>query len=910
MSIPPGSLVTEIDFLDPACFTNGGTSVTDLSGNSNDWTLNNTSYTYNSALGTLDFGTTCVMTCENQTPVGTGDVPFTISLWHYATGKRDGAIIYNGNYPASGINLQTIFSSGNTKYVVAYGPNLAVSIESANTFINSWNFITISYDGTTLKLYVNGSVVDSVATTLSQGVSGSYPNWSANNENTGVEGFGLLNIYDAALTAGDILTLYNNTKSRFAIVASYDLNNLTSYPGTGTTVYDLSGNGKNLTLSNTTYYDGASYNSLVFNAASPSIANYNGSLGVPTSPPVFTFFMWIKTTSFNASTDVFFCYGKDGNPSIGGIPLLISRLGGNNVAYTEFGSGKAAIAPGTPTVLNEWTNYCITSDGTTYKLYIDGSLVGSAALSGSEINTPEKLTIGNFDGGGFPCNLEFNLLNVYDSAVSAGDITTLYNNTVTRFTPPPPTLIGSYDFSDPLCYPGTGETAFDLTANNNDLVMNGSGAQPSYGGTGQSKYFSFLNDNINNLYCSQFSALGTTFGGSSFTLSAWHNYDNTQQDNAAILFGGNGQNNDGVTIQVTGNDGNKIYGGIFGTSAAVGIANTANTWHMSTLTGDGTTLKIYQDGALIGSTSQVGSWNGRGFVLGRYLNASYNPVGTGNQFRYAGLIGIAEVYSGALGSTDISDLYDLQQPRFIPAPPPPPVPATLKYDFSDPLCYPGSGSTVFDLTANNIDGAITAAGATYVGSGTSSYFQFNGTSNNLISASVPTTGFSGFTFNLWVMPENASVENVLMSFGNNGTGTIPFIDYSLFTPSKFLISNGFGVGTVESSIVSPINVWVMVTYSYTPTTCKIYIDGVLAGTVSGTVSVADPSPYRLGSYGPGTDAANFYGRIAIAEVYNTGLGSTDITNLYNNEESRFFPAPPPPPVGILGGRQFAQGFNG
>jgi hypothetical protein len=148
--------------------------------------------------------------------------------------------------------------------------------------------------------------------------------------------------------------------------------------------------------------------------------------------------MWIKTTSFTANDSVVFSYGRE-NPSIGGIPFIMNRYF-SNVAYTEFGSGQADIAPGTPTVLNEWTNYCITSDGTTYKFYIDGALVGSTALSGADIWTLPQLTIGDFDavGAGYPSNIEFNLLDVYDIALSAGEITTLYNETVTRFVIPPP----------------------------------------------------------------------------------------------------------------------------------------------------------------------------------------------------------------------------------------------------------------------------------------------------------------------------------------------------------------------------------------------------------------------------------------------------------------------------------------
>jgi hypothetical protein len=221
----------------------------------------------------------------------------------------------------------------------------------------------------------------------------------------------------------------------------------------------------------------------------------------------------------------------------------------------------------------------------------------------------------------------------------------------------------------------------------------------------------------------------------------------------------------------------------------------------------------------------------------------------------------------------------------------PPNPNYIDYDFSDPLCYPGSGPTVFDLSVNGYDASI-VAGATFVSDGQKSYFQFNGGSDAISTGTNSTAGLSDFTLNVWCYPENSSGENIVCSIGNDGSGTIPFIDYSLFTSGKFLISNGFGAGTVESSISTPINNWYMVTYTKIGSDLKIYIDGVLAGSTTGTIAISASTEFRLAAYATGV-APHFEGRIAIASIYGSGLTGSQVTDVYNSTVARFYPLQAP-----------------
>jgi hypothetical protein len=80
--------------------------------------------------------------------------------------------------------------------------------------------------------------------------------------------------------------------------------------------------------------------------------------------------------------------------------------------------------------------------------------------------------------------------------------------------------------------------------------------------------------------------------------------------------------------------------------------------------------------------------------------------------------------------------------------------AQAKYDISDPASYPGSGSTIFDISVNSFD--ISLNNATYnSGSGVVPSIEFDGNSNsfgyyNGAIANIVTSSTTAFSFNIWV----------------------------------------------------------------------------------------------------------------------------------------------------------------
>jgi hypothetical protein len=213
MAIPTGGLLTQLDFLNPACFTNGGTAVTDLSGNGNNWTLDSTSYTYDATFGTLTLPTTTNLIAN--TYIYTGNVPFTISYWmYYDITSTDEHQFYNGGYPGPGwLTFHTNAGAGSIRFAI----NGAGYDSSPGSVLNlQQNFIAATYDGTTFKGYVNNVLEVTVVTTINQ-QRGVYPSFAFNDPgvNLGLKKLALANFYDNALSPTNLTQLYNDGYDRF-----------------------------------------------------------------------------------------------------------------------------------------------------------------------------------------------------------------------------------------------------------------------------------------------------------------------------------------------------------------------------------------------------------------------------------------------------------------------------------------------------------------------------------------------------------------------------------------------------------------------------------------------------------------------------------------------------------------------
>ena len=142
-----------------------GTTVTDLSGNGNTGTLTNTTWT-----STAKFGNALVFNGSNS-KVSINDAAslhltagMTLEAWvnPYVLSAAWRDIIYKGNdnYFLEGTSDTGAAAGGGT-----FGSADVTTHASTSLPANSWSHLALTYDGATLRIYVNGAQVSNIAQT-------------------------------------------------------------------------------------------------------------------------------------------------------------------------------------------------------------------------------------------------------------------------------------------------------------------------------------------------------------------------------------------------------------------------------------------------------------------------------------------------------------------------------------------------------------------------------------------------------------------------------------------------------------------------------------------------------------------------------------------------------------------------
>jgi hypothetical protein len=220
------------------------------------------------------------------------------------------------------------------------------------------------------------------------------------------------------------------------LVLALDAANPLSYPGSGTTWRDLSGNGNNGTLENSPTFDSANGGSIVFDGVNDYIDL--GSDIVFKSTGGWTVESWVNfdiiPTTYNNVT-------SPGN-FIGSETIV------HNSWYWSVLNSKLALwnrSPGVwkygSTILqsNTWYNAVLvcSSSGTSYQMYLNGIAEGGDHVSYTWNATYAGLNI-RYIARGNSSNLrqidgKVPMTKVYNRALSADEILQNYNATKTRF---------------------------------------------------------------------------------------------------------------------------------------------------------------------------------------------------------------------------------------------------------------------------------------------------------------------------------------------------------------------------------------------------------------------------------------------------------------------------------------------
>ena len=379
--------------------------------------------------------------------------------------------ILRGNSISLGVFFKTINNGQSVQFIAGYGDtgvqgywlgvvggpirffvgNGSTSLQ-LNSGISPNNdqiyYVVGTYDGVNQKIYVDG-VLQNSATTVTGNIT--YTGMTDGFLIGQVQGFTggryltgniyAMQIYQKALSAAEVLQNYEAQKSRFAntivqqgLVLNLDAGNPYSYAGAGTTIYDVSGNSNNGTLTNSPTY---SNNSIVFsNSASQSISISDTAILQPAS---VTLSAWVYMTQYNPLNDfdgqfptiLWKC--NDGNSGGAASYGLSLATGG----YPRFTIAPTPLISTTTFPIATWVNLVgVYTVGGSQILYrngvVDIATTGPATISYSSqvVSVGTRVFNGTYQ---YPWNGSISNALIHNRALTATEVLQNYNATKGRF---------------------------------------------------------------------------------------------------------------------------------------------------------------------------------------------------------------------------------------------------------------------------------------------------------------------------------------------------------------------------------------------------------------------------------------------------------------------------------------------
>ena len=401
---PPSSLLLYLDAGNSLSYPGGGTTWYDISGYGNNATLtaatasnfNNYAIKFDrttntrATVSTLNLSSTNAITINmwvkfKTLPAGGGDT------FRFLAELSENYNTYSDSFfTAIATEVSTNRWFTQDKGDVGYNAkNLTTPLPETNTWYN----FTVVYNHTQAASNERTFYIDGVNQTNIASTEGGTTYNSDNTNNFGnrplyIGGrstttfssdmdLGVFQVYNKALNATEVSQSYESYKANYPnIVTSgsvflLDATNATSYPGSGTTVYDVSGNSNTGSLVSGSAYNASS--SFVLDGANDYIRFNSGSAINDLTKATWT--IWLKWTEAVGITDTSFLYKSDNNSTAGWfISIVSNRIGVQIVTSTN----KQYYMPSTETpARNSWYMLSVTWDGTIFatggiNMYING----------------------------------------------------------------------------------------------------------------------------------------------------------------------------------------------------------------------------------------------------------------------------------------------------------------------------------------------------------------------------------------------------------------------------------------------------------------------------------------------------------------------------------------------------------
>ena len=639
-----------------------GTQWTDLSGNNRTGTLTNSPVFNSSGVATFNFDGTddyAITTGPNLTSQA------TFSCWFKTSSSQNNRyLMAMAKVLSSGVNgIDIYFEPTTIGSYLSTASSFANPEFTTNYYDGQWHMATVTFDGSNARFYYDGIL------RVTSALSGSLSLDPIRNLTVGSWANGgvpvnaqipIAQVYSLALSADQVLQNYNAQKGRFGLptnvtnglVAQLEAGNPSSYPGSGTIWYDISGNGNNFTL-----FNGASYDSTTKSMAFDGSDDYARSTNfINLSSASATTVQWIGKQDTAASSQFLWEHTPDWNSVPGGFGIIMDSTGNGfqqgswhanwyNVAArnfinstqntSNFFSQTHRLIPNNSLGLQDWIN-------TDLQTFVAGPgyPTGTSTVGNNNGFANDYTYLASRAGSSALLDGNIGVFLMYNRALSQPEIVQNYEYYRSLYGLTGVTLNGlilNLDAGNNQSYPTQGTTWYDISGSVLDgRLLNGPTYSTDGGGSivfdGADDYVSIPDINF-----------------STATIDIWVYINAYSAGGAVFVY----QSSNGFEIWA-GTDNVIRYNKNPSTGLTSGPGFTLNSWNNIVATSDGTANRLYLNNVNIGST------NG-----GIFDNTSGDIRISGyNGYMVNGKCATLRMYNRALSQAEITQNFNAQKNRY------------------------------------------------------------------------------------------------------------------------------------------------------------------------------------------------------------------------------------------------------
>jgi hypothetical protein len=803
--------------------------------------------------------------------------PTTIEAWLYPT-VFSGYKTIMAKATTSSTNDWELMLNSTGNILFRYWTGTSQVLISTNPLVlNTWSHIAFVYDGSTIKLYING-VVNGSAASVSTAAATSGTPLQIGASYGGIEGANLVYftgyISNARVVKGTAVYTSNFTPSTTPLTAIANTALLTcqsaNFVDNSTNAFTLTPNGAVKVVPNQPF--GAlpssvqNYGSSLFDGSSSYLA-LGGQSAFAFGTGNFTIEFWMYTTTASSTQEI---YSSQTNGSYTTAPDIYIQ---SSKFYVQVSSSNPINGSGPTTIIsNTWYHVALVKNGSTTTLYVNGVYEASFSDSNTYVIGANRPVI-----GGYGYNISQYPFSGYISNMRVVKGTAVYTS---NFIPPtaPLTAIANTALLTLQNKNGINNNVFyDDSVNNFPITRTGTPTQGTFTPFSQTGWSNYFDQATGGFLSTPNNPTQLQLGSNNFTVECWLNISTLPTGALAVVFSVEGSGLDGVIIGINGTNTPILHpfmylsttGGSYTSPANPAIFTTAlslNTWYHIAYVRNGNVFSCFINGVQDATTFTL--TGALSYNSGCNATVGARAANSGNYF------------PGYLSNVRVLNGTALYTSNFTP----PTAPLTAIANTALLTCQSNRfvDNSVNNFTLTQPNGGIQvqafspfAPGVSYSSANNGGSMYFNGSTDYLNTASVSPLQFgtNSFTIELWIYPLAGSLTADLFDFRTSAVnGLYP----TLLLNAGVLNYYTNSATQITGGAPTPYT-WSHVALVRNNTSTILYLNGVQTGS-----TYADSNSYLDGTSAPVIGVSGFSRGSSYFNGYISNLRIVNGTAVYTS----------------------------